>query len=74
MCARVFATAYRVQVSRDIRTPWKMIPKGNWRTLGKVTQSLLNVLPATDIVGSKHYKTCAVVGSAGILLTQVRPR
>jgi len=53
-----------------IRTPWKIIPTGEWRTLGKVSSELLSVLPATDVVGSHHYKTCAVVGSAGILLTQ----
>ena len=61
----------RSQAGKDIRTPWKMIPNGKWRTLGKVTHSLLEVLPATDVIGAKHYKTCAVVGSAGILLTQV---
>eukprot|EP00951_Prasinocladus_malaysianus_P012534 scaffold93465_cov53-Prasinocladus_malaysianus.AAC.2 len=57
-------------IGKPINTPWKIVPTGEWRTLGKVTSELLHVLPDKDVVGSKHYKTCAVVGSAGILLTQ----
>ena len=40
------------------------------RHLGKVNQKLVDALPAHDVLRENMYKTCAVVGSGGILLSQ----
>ena len=40
------------------------------RHLGKVNQKLVDALPAHDVLHENMYKTCAVVGSGGILLSQ----
>uniref|UniRef100_A0A061QJI4 beta-galactoside alpha-(2,6)-sialyltransferase n=1 Tax=Tetraselmis sp. GSL018 TaxID=582737 RepID=A0A061QJI4_9CHLO len=57
-------------VGSPIKTPWKVIPSGEYRTLGRNSRELMQILPAKDVVGSQHYRSCAVVGSAGNLLQQ----
>ena len=52
-------------------TPWKDIrTKRCCRHLGIVSEKLLNVLPDRDLLNETHYGSCAIVGSAGLLLTQ----
>eukprot|EP00899_Mesostigma_viride_P027525 jgi/Mesvir1/7958/Mv11871-RA.4 len=59
-------------VGSKIETIWT-IPShrgSGVRSLGLMTQELYDMLPDTDILGSMRFGSCAVVGSAGILVTQ----
>eukprot|EP00854_Cymbomonas_tetramitiformis_P019707 gene19707-23574_t len=38
------------------------------RTVGKAKGPLLDLVPEKDPIGSKQFKTCAVVGNSGLLL------
>lgn len=51
-------------------SPWKDLRGHCCRDLGRVTDKLISALPDTDLLNDTHYDTCAIVGSAGLLLTQ----
>ena len=57
---------------KPLVTPWKDLRGKCCRTLGTVTDKMIDSLPDEDLVdpNKTHYGTCAVVGSAGLLLTQ----
>lgn len=42
-------------------------PDGGHRTLGKVSDHFLNILPAEDPLKDKIFDSCAIVGSSGIV-------
>ncbi|KAK9820136.1 hypothetical protein WJX72_006496 [[Myrmecia] bisecta] len=58
------------QVGEQLVSPWRVYTSGHPRTLGRVTERMLSVLPANDPFATIRFPTCAVVGSAGLLLTQ----
>ena len=49
-------------------TPWRLPRSRLYRSLGKVTPEMLRVMPNHDVLSKTKFKTCAVVGSAGLLL------
>ncbi|QDZ23948.1 sialyltransferase [Chloropicon primus] len=57
---------------KDLVTPWKDLRGKCCRTLGVVTDKMIDLLPDRDLLdpNETQYRTCAVVGSAGLLLTQ----
>ena len=57
-------------VGNKLMTPWKELHGPGLRTLGKVTESLVSALPEKDVFQNTHFNSCAIVGSAGLLLTQ----
>ena len=58
------------QKGNKLVSPWKDMRGKCCRHLGIVNDKLINALPDKDLLKDAHYSTCAIVGSAGLLLTQ----